>query len=451
MRRLPVALRGLIIIAVVALAVILTWTLYRLLPTGAWTAWAVTLVVGLAELVPIEVFPELRQDRTSFTLGSLGLAFLLAWPGPEWAVIGAALHGLIVTRRARAPWFKAVYNIGAVTVAMWAAGQLISLTARYTSVHMNLLLIGLSAGLYVAVNHASVLMAVSIQTRQPLIPLWRAQFTWVGVQQWLLTLAGISLGYAFVWAGWYAVLLVSPLVLIRTTFQRYVHSQSEHTRELEHFANQLITTLAAVVDARDAYTFGHSAQVARYAVAMGKELGYAADDLERLRVGALLHDIGKVGVPEAILFKPGKLEPWEYQVMKQHAAIGYQIVGKIDRLQYVADIIHQHHEWFDGNGYPRGLGGEEILRDARIVGVADALESLMSDRPYRKGRSLGEAMAELRRFVGTQFDPDVLGALERVIANEGPAYFVNSAVLVEASHSDLVAAANLKQAASAAQ
>jgi len=451
MRRLPVALQGLIVMAAVALATVLSWTLWQLLPTRAWTSWVLALVVGLSELVPIEVFPELRQERTSFTLGSLGLAFLLAWPGPEWAVIGAALHGLIVTRRARAPWFKALYNISAVTVATWSAGQVISLTAHFTAIQVNLLLVALSAGVYVAVNHASVLLAVSIQSRRPLFALWREQFTWVGLQQWLLTLTGISLGYAFLWAGWYAIFLASPLVLIRTTFQRYIRSQGEHTRELEHFANQLITTLAAVVDARDAYTFGHSTQVARYAVAMGRELGYDGDDLERLRVGALLHDIGKVGVPEAILFKPGKLEPWEYEIMKQHAAIGYQIVGKIDRLQYAADIIHQHHEWYNGNGYPRGLDGAEILRDARIVGVADALESLMSDRPYRKGRSLAEAMVELHHFSGTQFDPEVIVALEQVIEKEGSAFFVNSAVLVEAGHSDLVAAANLKQAASVAQ
>ncbi|HWI64944.1 MAG TPA: HD-GYP domain-containing protein [Symbiobacteriaceae bacterium] len=451
MRRLPIALRTLIVAAGVLLAAVLAATLLSVVGSGQRTPWILAVVVGLSELVPVEVFPAIRQERTSFTLGSLGLAFLLAWPGPEWAVLGAALHGLILCWRARAPWFKAIYSVSAVSCAMWCAGLIIGQLNTTSAVHIHLLLLALAASVYVLVNHAAVLVAVSLQSGQPLWRLWREEFAWVSLQQFLLTVTGISLGYAFQWAGWYALFLVSPLVLIRTSYQRYARSQEEHTKELEKFANQLITTLAAVVDARDAYTFGHSAQVARYAVAMGKELGYTEADLERLRVGALLHDIGKVGVPESILFKPGKLEPWEYQRMKQHALIGYQIVGKIERLKYAADIIYQHHEWYNGKGYPQGLVRDEILRDARIVGVADALESMMSDRPYRQGQSLSEALTELREWSGTQFDPEVIAALERVVAKEGTAFFVNSAVLVEAGHSDLVAAANLKQAASAAQ
>lgn len=452
MRSLTVTLRIVVTLATVALAVILTTSAMSIWQTGSRNAWFLVVAVALSEVVPVEIFPQLRQERTSFTLGSLGLAILMAWPGPAWAVVGAAMHGAIVTWRARAPWYKALYSISAVTGAMWAAGQIIGRLRPGAPVHINLLLIAAGALLYVAVNHAGVLLAVSLQTGQSLFRLWRLQFAWVSAQQWLLTMTGIGVGYAFLWAGWYALLLVCPLALVRLTFQRYTRSQSEHTLDLEQFANQLITTLAAVVDARDAYTFGHSAQVARYAVAIGRELGYAPEDLERLRVGALLHDIGKVGVPESILFKPAKLEPWEYQLMKQHPDIGYQIVGKIDRLSFAADVIHQHHEWFNGKGYPRGLSGEQIMRDARIVGVADALESLMSDRPYRKGRSLGEALVELRTWSGTQFDPEVLNALERIVTSESSGFFVNSADLVQTNHSDLVASVSFtKAAASAAQ
>lgn len=440
MRSLPLTVRTLIGLCTAALIMVTVPALNALREPNLTPALLIVGIVTLLELVQVDLAPAGRRERTSFTLGSLGLFFVLALLGTNWAILAALVHGVLIMVRAKSPWYKALLSIAAVTCSMWLAARMLSLADQLASPPANILVVVLAAGAYVAANHFTVLLAVALSMRQPLFKLWWEHYAWLGAQQCLLSVTGISLGFAVDMAGWYALLLASPLVLIVTAYKRYTHSQKEHTAELEQFANELITTLAAVVDARDAYTFGHSTHVARYAEALGKELGYGPADLERLRVGALLHDIGKVGIPEAILFKPGKLEPWEYQLMKDHAAIGYRIVGQIERLSHAADVIHQHHEWYNGQGYPGGLAGDEILAEARIVGVADALESLMSDRPYRKGRSLPEALEEIRRWSGTQFDPQVVAALERVAVREGTGFFVNSAALVDHATAGVVSA-----------
>jgi putative nucleotidyltransferase with HDIG domain len=449
-KRLPPSVRWLIVIAALSLAALTPTTALHLWRSWDWRYVGLIAIVTLLELIRVDIFPQVKGERTSFTLGSMGIFFALAIAGPYWAALGVLAQGALIMMRVRVPWYKALYTVAAITCSMWIGALVLGLAARFDAEAVRLLVVGLSGAAYVLANQFIIVLVVALSAGQNPARLWWSHFAWSTFQQWLLAVAGLSLGVAFLAAGWYALFLASPLVLIVTTYRHYAHTQKDHTRELEGFANQLITTLAAVVDARDAYTFGHSTQVSRYAVAIGREMGYGEEALERLRVGALLHDIGKVGIPEAILFKPGKLEPWEYQLMKEHAVIGYRIVSKIERLDYAADIIHQHHEWFNGQGYPRGLQGEQVLGDARIVGVADALESLMSDRPYRKGRGLEEALAEIRRWSGTQFDPRVVAALEAVAVREGDSFFVNSALLVEEQHDGFMSAVSARQQAAMA-
>jgi putative nucleotidyltransferase with HDIG domain len=444
------SVRLLVTASALLLLSLLPFTLLDIAESLTASRLGLVLIATLLELVRIDSFPRIKGERTSFTLGSMGIFATLAIASPAWACAAALAQGVTMIVRAHSPWYKALYTTTAIICSMWLTAIALKLVSLVHTPALQIPGVGLAAAVYVLVNQSLIVLVVALSAGQNPMKLWWHHFGWTGLQQWLLVVSGMSLGYAFQQAGWYALFLASPLVLIVTSYRHYASSQKDHTRELEGFANQLITTLAAVVDARDAYTFGHSTQVSRYAVAIGQQLAYGPDELERLRVGALLHDIGKVGIPEAILFKPGKLEPWEYQLMKEHAAIGYRIVSKIDRLDFAADIIHQHHEWYNGQGYPRGLRGDQVLRDARIVGVADALESLMSDRPYRKGRSLEEALTEIRRWSGTQFDPEVVGALEAVASREGQSFFVNSAAMVDAHGTEIMAAGTRQQAAMAA-
>jgi HD-GYP domain-containing protein (c-di-GMP phosphodiesterase class II) len=151
--------------------------------------------------------------------------------------------------------------------------------------------------------------------------------------------------------------------------------------------------------------------VAEYAVRIAYRMGLSDGEIEELKLGALLHDIGKIGVPDAILRKPGKLDDEERAVMQRHCEYGLAIVRDIPHLNRAADLIRYHHERFEGGGYPHGIAGEEIPLAARIFSVADTLDAITSDRPYRKGRSYGEALEEIRRCSGTQFDPKVVRAL----------------------------------------
>jgi HD-GYP domain-containing protein (c-di-GMP phosphodiesterase class II) len=178
-----------------------------------------------------------------------------------------------------------------------------------------------------------------------------------------------------------------------------------------------IDLVAAVVESRDPYTAGHQALVAELARAIGTELGLDEHRLDGLAFAARIHDVGKIGVPIDILCRPGILTPEELAVVRRHATIGWEIAGHFTWPWPVADIVHQHHEQFDGSGYPQGLRGEEILLESRIVSVADCYQAIASRRPYRD--ALGEDVA-YRTIVdgsGTRFDPDVVDAFVRVIAD----------------------------------
>jgi putative nucleotidyltransferase with HDIG domain len=173
---------------------------------------------------------------------------------------------------------------------------------------------------------------------------------------------------------------------------------------------QTVLALANTMDARDTYTSGHSQSLADLAIATGMKLNMDNETLQSMRWGALLHDIGKIGVPDEILRKPGPLTKKEWEEMKKHPLIGANIVQPVKKLANVAPIIRSHHEWFDGNGYPFGLKGEQIPLPARILTVVDSFSAMIDTRIYRKGRSVEEAIIELKRCSGKQFDPVVVEA-----------------------------------------
>jgi hypothetical protein len=174
----------------------------------------------------------------------------------------------------------------------------------------------------------------------------------------------------------------------------------------------LVAALSRSLEAKDFYTGGHTERVAEIAVALGARLGFDGTDLEAIEIGALVHDVGKVGVPEAILNKPGPLDEDEWEVMRQHPLISDFILKDVDLHPFVRQAARWSHERVDGAGYPDRLSGDTIPMPARIVLVADAWDALTSDRPYRPRRTAAQALAEIRRNVGTQFCPTVFRALE---------------------------------------
>jgi len=178
--------------------------------------------------------------------------------------------------------------------------------------------------------------------------------------------------------------------------------------ELERSYDITLEALGDALDLKDAETEGHSRRVTAITMAIAKTMGVPTQEIKLIARGAFLHDIGKIKIPDAILFKPGKLEPEEIAVMREHCYHGYQMLKKIPFLAEAAEIVYSHQEHYDGSGYPRGLKGDEIPLGARIFSVADTLDAITSNRPYRAARSAAAAREEILRCRGTQFDPEVV-------------------------------------------
>jgi HD-GYP domain-containing protein (c-di-GMP phosphodiesterase class II) len=196
-------------------------------------------------------------------------------------------------------------------------------------------------------------------------------------------------------------------LLARTTIERLQTSYTD-----------VIVALVAAVEAKDVYTRGHTQRVSELSLRIGEELGLSPDRLRMLGQSAMLHDIGKIGVPDAILNKPGKLDDNEFAIVKLHPVRGYEMVRNVRSLRGSLSGIRHHHERLDGSGYPDGLSGDDISLEARIIAVADVYDALTSDRSYRGAWSHDQAMAELYRDAGSRLDAACVGALERVTEPE---------------------------------
>jgi putative nucleotidyltransferase with HDIG domain len=226
----------------------------------------------------------------------------------------------------------------------------------------------------------------------------------------------------------------------RENLEEIVSSRTSRLRatmhDLERSYDITLEVMGNALDLRDTETEGHSRRVTAYTVALARELNLPADELRIISRGAFLHDIGKIATPDAILLKPGKLTSEEREIMREHCVRGYEMVRKIPFLREAAEIVYAHQECFDGSGYPRGLKGEQIPLGARIFAVADTLDAMTSNRPYRKAMSFAAAREEIQRYRGIQFDPYIVDVFARMPedlwsdlraeVNEAPALIFNA-------------------------
>ena len=198
----------------------------------------------------------------------------------------------------------------------------------------------------------------------------------------------------------------------QTDLEALVEARTEQLRkalvDLERSYDITLEALGDALDKKDAETEGHSKRVTAFTIAIARAMGLSKDQIAVIARGAFLHDIGKMAVPDAILRKPGKLTPDEILIMQEHCYHGYEILKKIPFLGEAAEIVYAHQERYDGTGYPRGLKGEQIPLGARMFSVADTLDAITSDRPYRPAQSLTAARIEIEKWSGRQFDPEVV-------------------------------------------
>jgi putative nucleotidyltransferase with HDIG domain len=195
----------------------------------------------------------------------------------------------------------------------------------------------------------------------------------------------------------------------------FVIQNADLFNNLQNAYIDTLSALTSAIDAKDSYTRGHSERVTELSLKLGEELGLNQEEIEKIRLGGLLHDIGKIGIPEGILNKPGRLDDEEFKTIRSHPELGIRILGKVEFLSGIVEVIKHHHERYDGKGYPDGLSGEKIPLLARLIAVADTFDAMTTDRPYRKALTVDEALKEIRHCSGSQFDPEIASVFIKMI------------------------------------
>jgi putative nucleotidyltransferase with HDIG domain len=351
------------------------------------------------------------------------IAGVLLLPAPLLVLMCVAQH-IPDWFRQRYRWYIQSFNICDYVLSSLGAVAAVHLVGSSTFV-----VSGFAATVgFVLLNR--LLLAPMLWLARGLTPRQSRLFTgediWVDFSLGAMGVCLAALGEA---ERWLVPFALAPLVLIYylqrdgrrlerayETIRQQNESLSTVNELLRERSRAAMEGLAATVDARDAYTAGHSRRVRSISLAVGEELALAPDELEVLAQAALLHDIGKIAIPDAILLKPGRLAPEEWKVMQSHAEEGARIIERLGFVERVVPVIRHHHERLDGSGYPNGLRGDEIPLLARIVHVADAFDSMVTTRVYRPRTDPETALAEIRRATGTQFCPHVVAGLERAFA-----------------------------------
>ena len=396
---------------------------------------ALVILVALGEALALEV------DDGSISVSAVGALAGAALFGPRAALPLAVTTAAVHWSARRYPGHYVLFNIGSLCLASLAAAGVFAAGFDGMLGEFVTVAAGLVAGLaYFAVNTGLTSLAMAMEGHQRWWSAWHERFAWLAPHWVVYGLVGGVMAIAYHAAGLYALAVFAvPLLLMRKTQEAYLRHTQKSAQKLREAAetiqsqnvsleraNRLLKerstaameSLSATVDARDAYTAGHSRRVQQLALAIGRELGLSQAELDLLGHAALFHDIGKLAVPDAILLKPAVLTEDEWALMQRHSDEGARIIDRLGFLNDAVPAIRHHHERFDGTGYPDGLKGDDIPLGARIIHVADALDSMLTTRIYRAARPALEAMEELKRSAGTQFCPRCVNALARVLPPE---------------------------------
>ena len=384
----------------------------------------------------------LELDGGTISVSAVGALAGAALFGPKAALPLAVATAAVEWSSRRTPVYQLLFNIGALSCASLAAAGVFSVGGEGDGIGtLVTAAAGLAAGgVYFVVNTGLLSGAMALEGHNRWRRVWTERFSWLLPHYVAFGAVGGAIALAYEAIDLYGLaVFVLPLLLMRKTMAAYLGHTEKSTKKLREAAetirsqnisleqaNRLLKerstaameSLSATVDARDAYTAGHSRRVQQLALAIGRELGLSAAELDLLGQAALFHDIGKLAIPDAILLKPSTLSSEEWTLMQRHADEGARIIDRLGFLGDAVPAIRHHHERWDGAGYPDALVGEEIPLGARIIHVADALDSMLTNRIYKAARPAGEALVELRRGAGSQFCPRTVAALERLLEGE---------------------------------
>ena len=380
-------------------------------PSKFWNALATFTIIGI---VSDSLSFKIPVARVTTSVGFIPfIASVALFPHP-WPMVIAGATALVVDGFVRhKPTVRVVFNIAQFMLATGLASVVYTRLGGFVSVDafdFSLIPFACLVGTFFVINKGSVALAVAVSSGVSIRESWgRIGRDALGTDLFSSTLA-LLLVFLYVKLQLLGIaVLVFPLFLVRQLYQMTV----QLTEELEEKLELMVKSM----EARDPYTSGHSRRVSEYALAIARELKLSAEHLDNIKRAALLHDVGKIYEEFApLLRKEGKLTPEEMMIMRTHVVRSAQLVATAGKLRGAVEaMIKHHHENFDGTGYPEGLAGDQIPVGARIIMVADTIDAMTTDRPYRKAMGLPRAIEELEKFAGRQFDPELV----RLVAKSG--------------------------------
>jgi diguanylate cyclase (GGDEF)-like protein/putative nucleotidyltransferase with HDIG domain len=419
------------LVSTLAFTAILHWAPF--IPDSESFDWFGLLVLSILVAVSegFSVDLHVRQSSVSTSAIPILVAYLIFGPvGVIWVSLILAIS-LIIKFRSRFSRF--VFNLSnhvlagtlSLAVVMLAGGNFMRLPPPY-----QIALCLLSAAILFLITTWMVALGMSLDLKQPVQQLWMEQFSWLA--PYYLGIGFIAYAMVFGYKHDHVtglLLMVIPMILLRISQKQYIErtrqvvtelreknqALKKNSEEINELNEGLLLTLSEIIDLRDPYVLGHSKLVSQYATEIARLLGLKERQLELVRKAGLLHDIGKLGIPMEILTKPTRLTHPEYETIKTHSVLGGELVKNSPSLRPLVPIIRHHHEYYNGQGYPDRLSGNQISIEARIVAVADAIEAMTSDRPYRKALKTEQVIEELNRCSGSQFDPVLVNAAVRML------------------------------------
>ncbi len=363
-------------------------------------------------LVALGVAAEMFSLQTSIVGATTAVSFVpylasILLLGPQWAMLVAGASEFTAeTLIRRKPLIKVVHNTSKEMIAIFLAAVVYTgLGGSYSIVEFTVAPALLLATLvYFLVTNGSTAIAMSLSTTTDRQDIWRSVLGNRIIQHDLIASAlSVLLAFLYIELNLFGVLLI----IVPLFFVRHAHHVN---LQLEVANRELLSLMVKSIEARDPYTSGHSLRVASYAKALTRAIGLAPKEIEQIETAALLHDVGKIYEEYApLLRKGGPLTPEEMRVMQTHPIKSEELVGTISALRgNVQNCVRHHHENFDGSGYPDGVAGDDIPLGSRIIMIADTSDAMTTDRPYRKALSFDRLLAELEKYAGTQFDPELV-------------------------------------------
>ena len=383
--------------------------LYSLLTTNFSHFPLAKIITFLVLIIVTEALPIHLSPHTSISVSFAIIYAFILLTNPYLVMIVTFIGNVIIYMKTG--WQKSLFNGAQFAISAFLSGYVFQLLGGYSYTWNQLtfyIAIVISILVFFLSNAFLVIMVISLSTGIPIPVLWKKDVNGILLQYFGLFPYSLLLYLIYLRIGYVGLFLfLFPLMIARYSFKLYVETKKVHL--------ELLRALTAALDAKDPYTQGHSDRVAKVSLAIAEKLNLSDKKRETIEYAALLHDVGKIGIEDAILRKPGPLTEGEYIIVKQHPVIGFDIVSKVDFLKEIAGLIRSHHERCNGSGYPDGKKQTDLPIESLILAVADVFEALTSDRPYRKAYAVEEALTIMENEGNEYYDMKVIKALKEIL------------------------------------